>query len=153
MISKKQVEKYIIKKKKPNSFLSHVSMVFSRDIGYHGEINNDKILLWHYCFQTGFSHPVIHLNFNKDGFLEEVTTDKNPIIKAIDIFIFMTISIFMIHRFIQNEFRQAIFQNIIILVMLIFGKLLHNKISNFETKIALKQLEKRMLEIEQNLQN
>jgi|GEM_PF-6538903 len=153
MISKKQVEKYIIKKNKPNSLLSHISMVFSRDIGYQGEINNDKILLWHYCFQTGFSHPVIHLKFNRDGLLEKVATEKNPIIKAMSIFIITAISIFMVHRFIQHEFRQAIFQNTIILVLLLLGRLLHKKITNFEKKDALKQLEKRMLEIEQSLLN
>lgn len=140
MITKEQIVKKIVKKKKLNIFLSHLFLLINKDINYYGEINDHEILLWRSSFFLRIGYPIFVLKFDENNYLKEIGTKKNPLAKAFTILGLTTILIYIFYEFMISEFQQAFFKSVVILVMTLLFYLLSKKIIKFETKNQIDEL-------------
>lgn len=149
MITKKEIEKLIIRRKKSDLKNHFYTMLDYNSATYSGDIRNNEILLWKSTSFMRGNYPVFCLTFDTNENLKEISTQTNPFDKITGL-IFKSVSILIIVSvFIFSDFEPALLQAMVIIVMLLLLSLLLKKITKYETSLLVIELK----EIIKNIEN
>jgi len=139
-VTKNDVEK-LIELRKENTFLNHLSNVFSQDFRPKGEIGQSEIKVWRQNMWNATFYPIFTFEFNTNNHLINITAKLNPIGKML-IGIFTLIFLYLILP--KNLYDFELKENwLIIAIIIVFVSiiiLVARMLYNFEKKNQLEQI-------------